>query len=115
MACLQKVRFAEETQATVIKKETKDAEVSTQDPEYDHFMFVRLYSPVGMVQNDIKCSVAFGKQFFKTKRLDNEADAEKDKKGNFLKPFPWFVINFVHYSLAYFVSIVDFRHYTLKS
>ncbi|XP_053396911.1 uncharacterized protein LOC123552816 isoform X2 [Mercenaria mercenaria] len=76
----KKVRFAEEMQVTVPKKETKDAEVSTQDPEYDHFMFVRLYSPIGMTQTDIKCSLTFGKQFFKTKRLDNEADADKDKK-----------------------------------
>lgn len=66
---------------SVVKKETKDADVSTEDPDYDHFMFVRLYSPVGMTQTDIKCSVTFGKQFFKTKRLDDEADAEKDKKG----------------------------------
>jgi len=67
----QRVRFAgEDRKASPAKVEMKDAEVWTQEPEYDHFLFFRLFSPVGMTQSDIKCSVAFGKQYFKTKKLD---------------------------------------------
>lgn len=77
----KKVRFAEEMRRSPVKKETKDAGISTHDPEYDHFLFVRMYSPIGMSQTDIKCSVTFGKQFFKTKRLDEEIPAGKQPQG----------------------------------
>jgi len=66
------VRFAE----SPVKVETKDAEVWTQQPEYDHFLFVRMYNPVGLKEFNIKCSVAFGKQFYKTKQLDEGENAK---------------------------------------
>ncbi|KAH3736148.1 hypothetical protein DPMN_042710 [Dreissena polymorpha] len=66
----KRVRFAEAQRLPPLKVETKDVEVWTQEPEYEHYMCVRMYAPVGMKQMDLKCSVAFGKHFYKSKRLD---------------------------------------------
>ncbi|KAL4232688.1 hypothetical protein ACF0H5_007376 [Mactra antiquata] len=74
----KKVRFAEEKKEYVVKKETKDAESWTQEPEYDRFMFVRVYNPVGMDKTDLKCSITFGKQFFKTDKLDDASQPNTD-------------------------------------
>ena len=68
----QKVRFAEEIRRSPIKVETKDAEVWTHAPDHDHYLFVRMYCPTNMNQTEVKCSVTMGKQYFKTKRLDEE-------------------------------------------
>jgi len=35
-----------------------------------------MYNPVGLKDFNIKCSVAFGKQFFKTKQLDEGENAK---------------------------------------
>ena len=67
---LQRVRFATEEVKPTPKVETHDASVWTETPDYDNFLFVRMYTPVSMKQEDLKCSVTFGKQFYKTKRLE---------------------------------------------
>lgn len=78
----KRVRFAaDEKRVSPVKPETKDAEVWTQAPEYDHFLVIRMYGPLGMSHTDIKCSITFGKQFFKTKRLDDEKAKDKQTKG----------------------------------
>lgn len=66
--------------------ETKDAEVWTQAPDYDHFLFLRMYSPVGMSQSEIKCSIAFGKQYYKTKQLDDGSQPAGSASGSKVIP-----------------------------
>ena len=58
------------------KVETHEASVWTEDPDYDKFLFVRMYTPVSMKQEDLKCSITFGKQFYKTKKLDTKKKPE---------------------------------------
>ena len=67
----QRVRFAAEELKPVPKVETHDASVSTETPDYDKFLFVRMYTPINMKEEEMKCSVTFGKQFYKTKKLES--------------------------------------------
>lgn len=101
----QKVRFAEEKKEMVEKKETKDAEVWTQEPDYDHFMFVRVFSPVGMSQTELKCSVTFGKQFFKTDKLDGGSPVNPSGKIEMIY-VPYVFSHFSVYSVLYFLNSV---------
>ncbi|KAK3576344.1 hypothetical protein CHS0354_039278 [Potamilus streckersoni] len=96
---LKKVRFAGEKQI-VVKPPMSDATVWTQEPDYDNFLFVRVYCPQQMEQQDLKCSIAFGKSFFKTKRLDDplketlvEGKGSSASKGKLEKDIPKLDLN----------------------
>ena len=69
------MRFAAEVKAPP-KVETSDASIWTEEPDYDKFLFVRMYTPVSMKQEDLKCSVTFGKQFYKTKKLESKRKSQ---------------------------------------
>ncbi|KAL5009495.1 hypothetical protein ScPMuIL_011800 [Solemya velum] len=68
----KKVRFAhigEEEKPAPVKPPSADISVWTHEPEYEHFLHVRIFRPEGLDHPDIKCSLSFGKQFFKTSVL----------------------------------------------
>ena len=65
------MRFADEEKKNEGPK-TKETETWTSAPEYDRFLFIRVFSPIDMKQRDLKCLLKFGDISVKTTRLDPE-------------------------------------------
>lgn len=63
-----------EQQPIPVKPPSADISVWTHEPEYEHFLHVRIFRPEGLDQPNIKCSLSFGKQFFKTGVLSHNAE-----------------------------------------
>ncbi|XP_060085801.1 protein piccolo-like [Ylistrum balloti] len=74
----KKVRFADEEKV----EPTKEVSTWTHEPQYDNFLFMRVFTPTGLDQKDIKCMIQYGAKTHKTARLDpedSEAPAEQPK------------------------------------
>ena len=72
----QKVRFEEE-KVQVIKPQMKDAEVSTETPDYDRSLFIRIFCPEGLQdQTQLRCTLTCNGQIYKTGILDDPEDEE---------------------------------------
>ncbi|KAK3096492.1 hypothetical protein FSP39_000692 [Pinctada imbricata] len=85
----KKVRFAspeEPPKAVYVKPPSQDVETSTAEPDYDNYLFIRVYKPTKIEEIDLKCVITFGEQIKKTKRLDipledfSEQDKAEDSK-----------------------------------
>ncbi|XP_078663115.1 uncharacterized protein LOC144906581 isoform X3 [Branchiostoma floridae x Branchiostoma belcheri] len=77
----------------VVKPPMEDREVWTHEPEYDRFLNVRVYKPVGMQDTELTCVLTMGDQVFKTGVLDapppppaepKPQTPEKPKKGSLI-------------------------------
>ncbi|XP_078582397.1 uncharacterized protein LOC144865483 isoform X2 [Branchiostoma floridae x Branchiostoma japonicum] len=76
----------------VVKPPSEDQAVWTHEPEYDRFLNVRVYKPVGMQDTEITCVLTMGDQVFKTGVLDTPPTPpepkpqtpEKPKKGSLI-------------------------------
>ncbi|VDI18423.1 Hypothetical predicted protein [Mytilus galloprovincialis] len=91
----KKVRFAEEQEEKPPeppKPEMKEVAVWTHEPEYDHYLYVRVHTPKSIKQEELKCMITFQNKILKTGRLDvveevkpetpkeEEVKPKKDKK-----------------------------------
>ncbi|CAC5415979.1 unnamed protein product [Mytilus coruscus] len=91
----KKVRFAEEQEEKPPeppKPEMKEVAVWTHEPEYDHYLYVRVHTPKSIKQAELKCMITFQNKILKTGRLDvveeekpetpkeEEVKPKKDKK-----------------------------------
>ncbi|KAK7108804.1 uncharacterized protein [Littorina saxatilis] len=78
MGSPKKVRFEEE-RVQVIKPPMKDEEITTETPDYDRSLFVRIYCPNGLEDKEfIRCSLTCNGQIFKTGILDSRDDEEEE-------------------------------------
>ncbi|CAH1250888.1 Hypp8931 [Branchiostoma lanceolatum] len=77
----------------VVKPPSEDRAVWTHEPEYDRFLNVRVYKPVGMQDTELTCVLTMGDQVFKTGVLDAPSPPpaepkpetpEKPKKGSLI-------------------------------
>ncbi|XP_019637952.1 PREDICTED: uncharacterized protein LOC109480244 [Branchiostoma belcheri] len=77
----------------VVKPPMEDRAVWTHEPEYDRFLNVRVYKPVGMQDTELTCVLTMGDQVFKTGVLDapppppaepKPQTPEKPKKGSLI-------------------------------
>ncbi|XP_035664844.1 uncharacterized protein LOC118408275 isoform X2 [Branchiostoma floridae] len=76
----------------VVKPPSEDRSVWTHEPEYDRFLNVRVYKPVGMQDTELTCVLTMGDQVFKTGVLDTPPTPpepkpqtpEKPKKGSLI-------------------------------
>ncbi|XP_076079836.1 uncharacterized protein LOC143049946 isoform X1 [Mytilus galloprovincialis] len=69
----KKVRFAEEQEEKPPeppKPEMKEVAVWTHEPEYDHYLYVRVHTPKSIKQEELKCMITFQNKILKTGRLD---------------------------------------------
>ncbi|RUS81620.1 hypothetical protein EGW08_010633, partial [Elysia chlorotica] len=67
----KKVRFEESfARPMTIRPPTKDVTCSTEEPDYDRSLFIRVFCPEGMEQTELKCSLSYGGNMFKTPILD---------------------------------------------
>ncbi|GFS13780.1 histone-lysine N-methyltransferase SETD1B-A-like [Elysia marginata] len=67
----KKVRFEESfARPMTIRPPTKDVTCSTEEPDYDRSLFIRIFCPEGMEQTELKCSLAYSGNMFKTPILD---------------------------------------------
>ncbi|OWF37664.1 titin-like isoform X2 [Mizuhopecten yessoensis] len=64
----KKVRFADEKKV----EPTKEVSTWTHEPQYDNFLYMRVFTPTGLDQKDIKCMIKYGAKTHKTGRLDPE-------------------------------------------
>eukprot|EP00058_Branchiostoma_floridae_P022652 XP_002608142.1 hypothetical protein BRAFLDRAFT_126256 [Branchiostoma floridae] len=91
-----RVRFGEASTVgapeLVVKPPSEDRSVWTHEPEYDRFLNVRVYKPVGMQDTELTCVLTMGDQVFKTGVLDRPPTPpepkpqtpEKPKKGSLI-------------------------------
>lgn len=71
----KKVRFEESfARPLTIRPPTKDVTCSTEEPDYDRSLFIRIFCPEGMEQTELKCSLAYSGNMFKTPILDAPPD-----------------------------------------
>ncbi|XP_056014185.1 AT-rich interactive domain-containing protein 4B-like isoform X2 [Ostrea edulis] len=71
----KKVRFAspeEPAPPVYVKPPSSDVTVWTGEPEYDHFLYCRVYQPSKVEDRELKCVITLGDQIKKTKRIDVE-------------------------------------------
>ncbi|XP_061169238.1 titin-like isoform X2 [Saccostrea echinata] len=71
----KKVRFAspKEPPAPVyVKPPSSDVTVWTGEPEYDHYLYCRVYQPTKVEERELKCVITLGDQIKRTKRIDAE-------------------------------------------
>jgi hypothetical protein len=69
------VRFAspeEPPPPVYVKPPSSDVTVWTGEPEYDHFLYCRVYQPLKVEERELKCVITLGDQIKKTKRIDVE-------------------------------------------
>ncbi|CAG2185302.1 unnamed protein product [Mytilus edulis] len=52
------------------KPEMKEVAVWTHEPEYDHYLYVRVHTPKSIKQEELKCMITFQNKILKTGRLD---------------------------------------------
>ena len=57
-----------------IRPPTKDVTCSTEEPDYDRSLFIRIFCPEGMEQTELKCSLSYSGNMFKTPILDAPAE-----------------------------------------
>ena len=75
----------------MIKPPMKEAEVSTETPDYDRSLFVRIYCPDGLEdKSQIRCTLTCSGQIFKTGILDSPEDEEVGNVGVFV--WLWIVV-----------------------
>ncbi|XP_041354259.1 uncharacterized protein LOC121372068 [Gigantopelta aegis] len=74
----KRVKFEEPKVPPVIKPPTRDNGMSTGEAEYDVYLHVRVFTPEDINKKELKCSLTFGSQRFKTGILDavDEEDEE---------------------------------------
>ncbi|GFN85725.1 histone-lysine N-methyltransferase setd1b-a-like [Plakobranchus ocellatus] len=71
----KKVRFEESfARPMTIRPPVKDAICSTEEPDYDRSLFVRIFCPEGMEQTELKCSLSYSGNMYKTPILDVPAE-----------------------------------------
>ena len=60
---------------TTAKVQTVNSQVSTECPEYERSLFVRIFHPVDVKEHNlIRCTLSCGGQIFKTGVLDDKGD-----------------------------------------
>jgi len=71
LVCLQKVRFEDSfARPMTIRPPMRDADAWTGQPDYDRSLFIRIFCPEGMEESELKCSLSYEGQMFKTPILD---------------------------------------------
>ncbi|ESP03994.1 hypothetical protein LOTGIDRAFT_230267 [Lottia gigantea] len=73
----KKVRFGQ-GEVTFVKPEVKDNSTWTDETEYKEYLYVRVFKPIGLGQHEIKCSLTYGNQMFKTGVLDLKQQEEEE-------------------------------------
>ena len=79
------MKFEEPKVPVVIKPPTRDNGMWTEEAEYDVYLHVRVFTPEDIDKKDLKCSLTFGSQRFKTEILDtadDEVSSTDWKEGN---------------------------------
>ena len=76
------MRFEEE-RVQVIKPQMKDVEVSTETPDYDRSLFIRIFCPEGLQdQTQLRCTLTCNGQIYKTGILDAPEEEEVNRIWN---------------------------------
>ncbi|XP_005097136.1 uncharacterized protein LOC101862724 isoform X2 [Aplysia californica] len=75
----KKVRFEDSfARPMTIRPPMRDADAWTGQPDYDRSLFVRIYCPEGLEESELKCSLSYEGQMFKTPILDGPEEEGLD-------------------------------------
>ncbi|XP_050390798.2 uncharacterized protein LOC126809962 [Patella vulgata] len=74
----KRVRFGSEQAPVIVKPPTTETAVWTGEPDYDVYLYVRIFQPQGLDSHDLKCSLTYDNQMFKTGVLDLQDEVVED-------------------------------------
>ena len=61
-----------DSRVVTFKAPTMDQAISTNEPEYERYLVIRIYTPQGIEETDLKCSIIYGEERLMTDVFEPE-------------------------------------------